>query len=126
MANNIGNMTLNQIGANAKQFGQQKIVNPSAQYLNQNIGVPQVMMGALPAAAGIISSIPNYNEAIEQGKNPIGTLPWGTLGGAGGGALLALLFNKLAGVPLSTSAALNGGLLGMGLGGTIDSIRNSW
>ena len=64
MANNMRNMSLNKIGANAKQFGQQKIVNPSAQYLNQNIGVPQVMMGALPAAAGVISSIPNYNEAI--------------------------------------------------------------
>lgn len=83
-------------------------------------------LGVYPGIAGVGSSIGAMNRAKEEGRNPVGSLPWGTIGGAGAGALLAALFNKLSGIPINPSSLLNGGMMGMGLGGTIDSIRNSW
>lgn len=82
--------------------------------------------GFYPGIAGIGSSAGAIHRAKEEGRNPVGSLPWGTIGGAGTGAILAALFNKLSGIPISPSALINGGMMGMGLGGTIDSIRNSW
>ncbi len=126
MPNGMQDLTLGQINNNIKQFGQNKILDPTMQFLGQPIGPTQIMAGALPATSAALTTIPNYNEAIIEGENPIGTLPWGTIGGAGSGALLAALFAKLAGTKINPATVLNGGLMGMGIGGTIDSIRNSW
>lgn len=83
-------------------------------------------MGVYPAIGGVGSSVGAINRAKEEGRNPVGSLPWGTIGGAGVGAILAALFNKLNGIPFNPMSLINGGMMGMGLGGTIDAIRNSW